>query len=82
MKNLPSSEPIVRSLTYVRDDKYVILTTVREEESLTKRASCHSERSGEKNLTFSETLTEQCHSERLCFEESPAKQEYNRHRYE
>ena len=24
-KNLPPSEPIVRSLTYVRDDKYVIL---------------------------------------------------------
>ena len=34
MKNLPSSEPIVKSLTYVRDDKYVILTTAREEESL------------------------------------------------
>ena len=25
VKNLPPSEPIVRSLTYVREDKYVIL---------------------------------------------------------
>ena len=65
-----------------RTKNNVILTTVREEESLTKRASCHSERSGEKNLTFSETPTEQCHSERLCLEESLAKREYNRHHYE
>ena len=56
-----------------RTKNNVILTTVREEESLTKRASCHSERSGEKNLTFSETLTEQCHSEVRSTEESPVK---------
>ena len=62
VKNLiPSSTFCMRSLTFVRDDINFILRNITP-----------------KNLLVRDTvLTEQCHSERLCREESSAKREYN-----
>ena len=62
VKNLiPSSTFCMRSLTFVGDDIDFILRDITQ-----------------KNFLFSDAaLTEQCHSERLCREESSAKREYN-----